>query len=133
MDEFSQGMNTPSILTRLQDEVAGATSSAKGVLVDFPTPILPKIGVELTREGLIEIHGLISGDVVSVALNLGGGQHGHLALMMSFEEYTEQTGFAFLPPHNPGDYPQSMGSAQEQALGTEKFRQTKRCFENTPP
>ena len=42
---------------------------------------------------------------------------------MTAEEYKAQTGFAFVTPHNPGDYPQIMGSAQEQALGTEKFRQ----------
>ena len=54
--------------------------------------------------------------------NLKGGRHGHLALFMTAEDYMEQTGFAFLPPHNPVDYPRVMGSAQEQALGTENFR-----------
>ena len=53
-----------------------------------------------------------------MASNLRGGQHGHLALTMMAEEYMEQTGFTFVPPHNPYNYPQSMGSAQEQALGT---------------
>ena len=48
---------------------------------------------------------------------------------MTAEEYTEQTGFAFLPPHNPGNYPKSMGSAQEQALGTENFRQNQALFQ----
>ena len=33
-----------------------------------------------------------------------------------------------MPPHNPGNYPQSMGSAQEQALGTQKFRQNQTLF-----
>ena len=40
----------------------------------------------------------------------------------------QQTGFAFVPPHNPGDYLQIMGSAQEQALGTEKFQQNQALF-----
>ena len=31
-------------------------------------------------------------------------------------------------PHNPGNYPQSIGSAQEQSLGTEKFRQNQALF-----
>ena len=30
--------------------------------------------------------------------------------------------------HNPGDYPQSMGKSQEQALGTENFRQNQALF-----
>ena len=40
----------------------------------------------------------------------------------------EQTGFAFVPPHNPGNYAQSMGRAQEQAIGTEKFWQNQVMF-----
>ena len=54
--------------------------------------------------------------------DLGVGLHGHLALTMTAKEYREQTRFAFVPPHNPGNYPQSMGNAQRQALGTEQFR-----------
>ena len=40
----------------------------------------------------------------------------------------EQTGFAFVTPHKPGNHPQSMGSSQEQALGTEKFAQNQALF-----
>ena len=98
--------------------MAGATSSVEGVLAGFQTPILPKIDRELEIQGLADIHQLISGNVAYVASNLGGGRHGHLALMMTDKEYMEQTGFAFFAPQNPGDYPQSMGSTQEQALGT---------------
>ena len=97
--------------------------SVEGVLADFLTPILPDIGGEPTREELIEINQFISEDAASVASNLGEGQHGHLVLKMTAEKYMEQTGLAFVPLHNTGNYPQSMGSAQEQALGTEKFRQ----------
>ena len=104
------------------------TSSVEGVLTYFPTPILPNIGGEPTIEGLIEIHRFISGNVASVALKLRGGRHRHLTLTMTAKEYTEQTEFAFVPPNNPGDYPQSMGSAQEQALGTEKFQKNQALF-----
>ena len=67
--------------------MAGATISAKGVLTDFLTPTPPKIGGEPTKEGLMDIHRLISGNVASVASNLGGGQHGNIALKMTSEEY----------------------------------------------
>ena len=40
----------------------------------------------------------------------------------------EQTGFSFVPPHNPDNYPQSTGIAQEQALGTENFQQNQALF-----
>ena len=91
-------------------------------------PILPKIGGEPTREGIIDIHQLISGNVAFVASNLGRGRHGHRTLTMTAEEYMEQTGFEFVLPHNPGEYPNSMGGAQEQALITEKFRQNQVLF-----
>ena len=83
--------------------MSGAMSSVEGFIADFPTPILPKIGVEPTREGMIDLHQLVSGNPLSVASNLGGGRHRHLALIMTTEEYREQTGLAFLPPHNSGD------------------------------
>ena len=108
--------------------MAEATSSVKGVLTDFLTPILPKIDGEPTREGLIYIHRLISRNAASMASNLGGGRHGHLSLTMMAEEYMEQTVFAFLPPYNPGNCPQRMGSSQEQVLGTEKFQQNQVMF-----
>ena len=63
-----------------------------------------------------------------MASNLGGGRDGLLALTMTYEEYKIQTVFAFGTPHNPGDYPQSMGNTQEQALGTEKFRKNQALF-----
>ena len=88
--------------------MAGATKSAKRVLAYFLMPNIPNIDGENTREVLINIHQLISGDVESVALNLRGGLHRHLTMTMTAEGYMEQTSFAFFPSHNPGDYPHSM-------------------------
>ena len=67
----------------------GATISVEVFLADFLMPILPNIGGEPTREGLIKINLLISGNEASMALNLRGGQHGHLALTMTAEENME--------------------------------------------
>ena len=72
--------------------MVGATSSIKGALADFPTPILPNSGVELTREALINLHPLVSGNTVYVASNLGECRHGHLTLKFTGEEYTAHTG-----------------------------------------
>ena len=33
-----------------------------------------------------------------------------------------------MPPQNPGDYPPTMGTSQDQALGNENFRQKKSLF-----
>ena len=34
----------------------------------------------------------------------------------------------FVQPSNPSNYPQSIGGSQEQALGTEKFRQNQALY-----
>ena len=67
-------------------------------------------------------------DAASVASNLGGGLYGNLALAITAGEYRAHTGFFFVTPHNPGNYPHSMGNTQEQALGTENFRQNQSLF-----
>ena len=100
----------------------GTTRSIKGLLAYFLTPILLNIGGELTRESLIDLHPLISGNEASVVSNLVGGWHRHLALTMISEEYMAQTGYTFLPPHNPRNLQSTMGTAQEQEIGTERFR-----------
>ena len=60
--------------------------------------------------------------------NLVGGRHGHFVLMITAEEYMEHSVFMFVLLHNIGDYSQSMGSAQEQALRTENFRRNQAIF-----
>ena len=82
--------------------MAGTTSSLRGVFVDFLTPKLPNIGREPKIEALIKLHILISGNVASVASNLGEFQNGHLTLTMTEEDYMAKTGYAFVSPHNPG-------------------------------
>ena len=101
--------------------MAEATSISNGFLLYLPTPILPNIVRESTREALIDIHRLISGNAASIVLNLVGGHNRHLALTITVKEYMEQTGYVFVPLLNPGDYPPTMGTAQEQVLGTERF------------
>ena len=125
---MSHGTNLPSISPRVRDIIVGVTSSVEVVPADFLTPILPKIIGELTREGLINIHRLVSGNVASVASNLIGGQHGHLALTMKSTEYMAQTGFGFFPTHNPDNYLPTILTAQEQALGPEKSQQNQELF-----
>ena len=63
--------------------MTGKENIVKGVLADFLTPILPIIVGEPTRESIIDIHPLIGGNEFSVASNLGGGRHGHLAFTMT--------------------------------------------------
>ena len=116
LDKFSYRMNPLLSPAIVQDAMARATSRSDVILAEFP-----KIGGKPTREGLIELYQLVSGNEASVSSNLGGGRHGHLAWTTTSKEYAAQTGFAFVPPHNPEKFPPNMGNAQEQVLGTDKF------------
>ena len=120
--------NPPSIPPRQKDNMTETSQSIKEVLAEFLTTIIPKISRELTRESLIDIHQLISGSAASMASNIRGGRNGPLTLTMNTEEYMAQTGHTFIRPHNPGNYPPTMGTSKEQALRTERFRQNQALF-----
>ena len=68
--------------------------------------------------------------MASVASNLRGGRHSHLAITMTLEEYLDQTVHTFIQPHNPGNYPPTMGTSQQQALGTERFQKNQSLFQH---
>ena len=48
---------------------------------------------------------------------------------MTSKDYKTQAGFAFVPSHNPSNYPHSMGNAQEQAIVTKKSQQNQALFQ----
>ena len=121
LDELSHRTNHLSNTPRVQDKMAGKTSSVEEFLADFPTLILPKIGKDPTREAMIELHWLISGNAVSMALNLGGIRQGHLTITMTKKDYMTQTENVFVPPHNPSYFLTTMSTAQQQALRTGRF------------
>ena len=60
-------MSIPQVVHNI---MAGEMNIIEGVLTDFPTPILPKIIEEPTREVLVNIHTIINRNMVSVASDL---------------------------------------------------------------
>ena len=112
----------------MHNKIVGEISSVDGVLADFSSPILPKIGGDLTREALIDLHQLISGNAAPMALNLRGDRNVHLTLTTIAEEYMAQTVYMFVPPNNPDNFPPIMGNAQEKVLGTERFKKNQSLF-----
>ena len=105
--------------------MSGTTTSVKGVLADLPPPIIPKIGREPIIEALIELHRLISVNVASVASDIRGGRNRHITLTKTVDYYMAQTGYTFVPPRNPGNFPPMMGTYQEKALRNERFQKNK--------
>ena len=54
----------------------------------FEYPTLTKIAGEPSFESLRNLHDEIKSNAMSVASTLGGGQHGHLGLVLSNADYT---------------------------------------------
>ena len=65
--------------------------------------------------------------------NLRGGWYGHLMLTMTAEDYLVHMGHTFIPPHNPVNYPPTIGTTQYQALGTKRFQQNQAIFQRYTP
>eukprot|EP00957_Ditylum_brightwellii_P099361 7568812-Ditylum_brightwellii.AAC.1 len=84
-----------------------STSAVDNIQTNFPHPVLPKIVGKLNYEGLYELHKLMMENVSSVSTSLEGGNHGHLALVISPAMYQTTAGTTFLLPQNLGPVPVS--------------------------
>ena len=104
----------PNVVTNTGacDVMAGSTISMKRVLVDLLTPIIPMIVRETTREVLINFHYILILNRASAASRLGGGQHRHLVLSISTEDYLTQTAQSLVPSHNTVIYPPTLETMQ---------------------
>ena len=81
----------------------------------FPNPSLtPIIGLP-TYAAIAELHLLLNQNAASVDSDLGGGQHGHLALTVSAAVYATISAIPFVAPINPGPHPiQAPGATAAQ-------------------
>ena len=94
--------------TGVHDVMARFTTSVKGFLTDFPTNLTPNI---VGDEDLINLSQLLGSNTASVASNPGGNCFGRLTLKMALDNYLAHMAHAFVPPHNPGDYPPTLSTA----------------------
>jgi hypothetical protein len=77
-------------------------STPDKLIAGFPHSTLPVVTGEPTFEDLKIIRQLLNANAMSVSSYAGGGQHGHLGLIMTITEYFAITTGVFLPPENPG-------------------------------
>jgi hypothetical protein len=71
-------------------------------IVGFPYSTLPKVTGEPTFKDINIIHLLINANAMSISSYEGGGQHGHLGIVMTNAEYFAVATDVFLPPENHG-------------------------------
>eukprot|EP00978_Attheya_sp_CCMP212_P041797 scaffold244333_cov33-Attheya_sp.AAC.1 len=104
-------------------------TSVNGITTDFPHPVLTKIHGEPTRKALVKMHKSLCENEAAVTSNLGGGNHGHLALLMTDTAYFEETHLAFIAPTNPGDDPPSALNPEEQPFVNDRYKRNQRIYE----
>jgi len=91
-----------------------ATTTAD-IMGAFPNPSLsPIIGLP-TYAAIAKLHLLLNQNAASVDSDLSGGQHGHLALMVSAAVYATISAILFVTPINPWPHPiQAQGATAAQ-------------------
>jgi len=105
------------------------STSVDGITADFPHPILKKIHGEPTRKEIVELHKKLCENAAAVTSNLGGGKHGHLALILSDKDFLEEAKHAFEAPKNPGDDPPTTTKPEDQPSVNDRHKRQQRIFE----
>jgi hypothetical protein len=78
------------------------SSSPDKLIAGFPHFYLPEVTGETTLKDLKDIRRLPNTDAMSVSSYVGGGRHGHLGIIMMYEEYFTIAADVLRVPDNPG-------------------------------
>ena len=126
--ELSQWVKPAFGTTKSARRNCGVNKRHRGIPCGLTDTDITNIVGEPTREALIYLHRLIIRNTASFASNPEGGRNGHPEITMKAEDYLYQTGHAFVPLHNPGNYPTETGTIQEQVTGTKSLRKNQALF-----
>ena len=96
----------------------------------FPEPTVQKIIGEPTYETIKDLHDILKSNAASIPSTLGGGNHGHLGLVLQPALYTVVTGNNFTAPNNPGATPTITAAATAAQVGaiTRQFNANNKTF-----
>ena len=81
---------------------------------------LTKIHGEPTYDTLKQLHNQLKANATTVPSNLGGGQHGHLGLVLTPTKYALISQTPFVKPAHPGVYVPDPNNTQHMQLTLEK-------------
>eukprot|EP00957_Ditylum_brightwellii_P163901 12478183-Ditylum_brightwellii.AAC.1 len=85
--------------------MANMAPSVEVISKVFPQTFIPKIPGEPDYKQLYKVHRLLMENAASIDTIIGGGLHGHLALVITPARYLQLTGHSFVPPQNPRPTP----------------------------
>lgn len=98
-------------------------STPASTTLPFPHPVLTSIPSEPTNKTLQLLQQELYANVRAIHSTRGGGENGHLALVMPPDLYLARTGMAFATPIDPGDQPTIHVPGATSAQITETNRQ----------
>jgi hypothetical protein len=79
--------------------------SADDIVAKFPVKALPSITGEPDYDNINHMIQQLYTNAASVATSLGGGQHGHIGLIMPVTLYATLSQTAYVTPNDPGALP----------------------------
>eukprot|EP00978_Attheya_sp_CCMP212_P021057 scaffold61089_cov59-Attheya_sp.AAC.4 len=75
------------------------------------------------------MHKKLCENAAAVTSNLGGGNHGHLALILTDKDYLNETKNTFIAPKNPGDDLPTALKPEDQLIVNDRYKRNQRIFE----
>ena len=79
--------------------------SVDDIVAKFPVKTIPPIQGEPNYESINEIIQVLYANAASLATTYGGGQHGHIGLIMKPEIYATLSATPYANPVDPGPHP----------------------------
>jgi hypothetical protein len=102
------------------------------IVAKFPVKTVPIINDEPDYESINHMVQILYGNAASLSSPLGGGQHGHIGLIMNAPLYATLTATPYNAPADPGAAPIFAANATvaRRELLTNQHKESRRIFEN---
>jgi hypothetical protein len=81
------------------------TLTIEEIINGFPNPVLPKIDNKPTFEDIQVTTRLLNANAIYIPSMAGGGEHGHLGIIMTQVEYAAISTSPWVDPFNPNAIP----------------------------
>jgi hypothetical protein len=106
--------------------------SVDDIVAKFPTKTLPTTEGEPNYSSISTMVQTLYGNAASLSTTLGGGQHGHVGLVMTPILYATLSNTAYNNPIDPGPTPNHPVGASQAARETQRLNHTeeRRIFDN---
>lgn len=100
------------------------------IIAKFPVKSVPHIEGEPNYESISDMVQILYANAASLPTTLGGGQHGHIGLVMNDILYATLSITPYIHPVNPGQLPILAGTAAQRDEQLRNFEERQRVYNN---